>query len=87
MGGEVAFEQRPWKDEDGDVQTSGGKAFPQEQHMRGLGRVPGIAEAVVAGRHVGGREDEEGGKEVPAVRICPGDFGFHSEEDGKQGEA
>lgn len=55
--------------------------------MRGLGRVPGIAEAVVAGRHVGGREDEEGGKEVPAVRICPGDFGFHSEEDGKQGEA
>ena len=63
----------------------GGKHSRQkEQHMRGLGHVPGIAEAVVAGRCVGGREDEEGGKEVPGVRICPGDFGFHSEEDGKQ---
>lgn len=61
------------------------RAGQKEQPMRGLGHVQGTAEAVVAGRHVGGGEDEEGGKEVPGVYICPGDFGFGSEEGGKQG--
>lgn len=90
MGGEVAFEQRPWKDEDGDVQTSGGKAFPQEQHMRGLSRVPGIAEAVVAGRHVGGREDEEGARryrDADSNRASPPGTPAHSEDDASTGLA